>query len=299
MKRSIHATWFLAVLLLVSGSAMASSAWWVMCDSCTTETHFKYQALNAPGTYTPIYVTNRETNDTRKYDRWTSIEDFDGTLIQRTEVFAADFPTAEKSVFEQAVEGATTIILGFPRSRLTEFSAAGLRRSAVEEIAAGRLSSDFLSSLRNRVMTDGHFPSEASISSQIGAVLGGISSSVSVTSSGVRKFPLQVTVTFEDGSKIKITLSADASQWSEVSIFDADGNEIAVVMPGDGSGNASYDPGGNDGREFRFGGGEGAANAIHQLQRAVDGMLPPGTGGGGCFTYTGDTTPDGTTCVQE
>ncbi|MEX2499141.1 MAG: hypothetical protein WD397_09745 [Wenzhouxiangellaceae bacterium] len=297
MRKNLMATMWLGIWFLIPGSVFASSAWWVMCDSCTSDTAFRHQALTAPGSYTPIYVTNRETNETRKYNRWTFLEDFDTGVTQWTEVVSADFPVAEKSVFEQAVEDATTIFVGLPRSNLTQFSGAGLRDSAVEEIAAGRLSSDFLSSLRNYVRTEDFFPSVDEISGEIGTTIGGLSSSLSVSPSGVRKFPLQVTVTFGDGSKIKITLSADASEWSEVAIFDADGNEIAVVLPSDGSGNATYDPRGNDGREFRFGGGEGAANAIRQLQRAVDGMLPPGTGGGGCFTYIGET--GGTTCKQE
>lgn len=285
---------WLGIGLSIPGSVVASSAWWVLCDWCTTDTAFRHQALNAPGDYTPIYVTNRETNETRKYNRWTLLEDFDTGVTQWTEVVAADFPVAEKSVFQQAVEDATTISVGFPRSKLTGFSGAGLRRSVVEEIASGRLSGDFLGSLRNYLRTEGFYFSGNEISTRLESALMGISSSV--TSSGVRQFPLQATVTYDDGSKIQITLSADASEWFEVAIFDADGNEIAVIPPADGSGNATYDPRGNDGREFRFGGGEGARTAIYQLQRAVDGMQPPGTGGG-CFSYTGVT--GGTTCKQE
>jgi hypothetical protein len=269
--------------MFASIAAGSESAWWVICDSCESDSEFASRALNAPGSYALIYVSNRGRNETRKFQRWTSFEDFEGGIVQRTEVSRLDMDAVEKGAFRSVIQDANTHFQALPRSALDMWSSVGERGSAVQEIASGTLSFDFLGSLRSALIHAGLFPTERSINLGAGKQLKGISVIGQVSSSKVRQYPLRVRVFYEDGSRISVTLSADASTWSEVTITDRDGNELHIRND---SGRFSVDPNANDGRDFRWGGGPATRDAIVQLTAFLDTMRDPGsTPGATCMMH--------------
>lgn len=278
MKRQLAVILFGLVTLSMAGNAAAAEAWWQLCDSCTTDTHFRYQALNAPGNYTPVYVTNRDTNETRKYNRWTSTEDMDGTLIQLTEVFPAEFPAPEKNVFDQAVEGGQRIDIDVARGHLDLADTAGLQRdpgSVVGDISNGRIPKALAIAARWHLQNANVMPTHETVNEEGGLNIAGANYSGSRTT--IRKFSLVVKLTYSDGSIIQFVWEPDGTLTGWMAI-DADGNSIPFEGV-DGFGPIPLATGSLAGENFGF----GAANGAHAeaLAAKINGM----TGGGlDCWT---------------
>jgi len=245
----------LAVVWIMGGIGLAeaSGSWWQLCDTCTEESHFRYQALNAPGNHTPVYVTNRDTNVTRKYNRFTTTEDMDGTLVQWTEVSPAQFPVAEKSLFGQAVEGANTIFSPIERGDLAAPGLGGNPGSVVGDISEGEISRAFVNAAVLQLEARNLIPTHNSINEKGGLDIFGANYGVGQTT--IRKRNLLVKVTYEDGSVISFRLKPDGSIVGWVAT-DADDKSIPL-QPVDGDGPIPINAGGFGDKDFRFGAGNG------------------------------------------
>ncbi|MEX2497373.1 MAG: hypothetical protein WD397_00685 [Wenzhouxiangellaceae bacterium] len=273
MRRTLTAIVWLGIWLSIPGSVFASSAWWVLCDSCTTDTAFRHQALNAPGSYTPIYVTNRETNETRKYNRWTFLEDFDTGVVQWTEVVTADFPVTEKSVFQQAVQDASRLVAPISRSDLSGvLLGTDVPSSVVRDISDGRLRASYFSQIRLHLEDNGYLPDFESVSRDLGVdtPIGGLSGGVGNT---IRKRSLIIIVSYDDGSRVSLVRLPDGTL-VEIEVLDADGNLIPVQGQQD---NGSVPIATTEFNGIRLGFGQGPGNAL-ALEALADRIGGTGSG---------------------
>jgi len=250
VKIRLHAFSILAALL-VSGSGFASTAsWWMLCDWCESDSDFQHQALNAPGEYTPIYVTNRETNDTRKFDRFFIVNDLEGGIEQQVIVTATEFPAAEKTVFEEAVQNANIIFIRIPRSDLVGLvGGLGSQSSVVGDISTG--------SVDNRVVTAAGLsleirrvlPSRLSVNAEAGAQIAGTGGNVGAGET-IRVKDLAIEIVYEDGSTMSFRRRGSDGAFVDFSATDADGDATNI----DGPPERTVNPGAFVGREFNFGG---------------------------------------------
>lgn len=100
----------LSVLLCsLYSPAHAQNAWWQLCNSCQTESDFVQSAVSAPGSYEVVYVSNRLSNVTHKFERFFTMEDLDGGYVYMTHVTHVEFPASEKAVFESVIEDSQSI----------------------------------------------------------------------------------------------------------------------------------------------------------------------------------------------
>ena len=272
-------------MMMSSSSASGALAWWQLCDSCTSDSGFRYQALNAPGNYTPVYVTNRDTNETRKYTRWTSIEDFDGVLIQQTEVFEADFPAADKAVFEQAVQGSNIIFAQIPRNDLSGVIPGIVDQgSTAGDVSLGSLQTAYFTALRIEIERRNLLPTHESVNVEAGLDSPIVGANYGEGST-IRKRSLAIVVIYEDGSSVSMTRMPDGTLIS-ISVLDADGNVIPVQgPPNGGTVPLAFDEFG--GRDFGFGDTPGNRLAVEAFANAVN------QGSGGSISCTWSPTASG------
>lgn len=253
---------WLAVLFVASGNAFASSAWWMMCDWCVTGSDFSNRALNAPGTYETVYVTNRDANETRKYNRTFIIDDLWDGVQQSVFVGAADFPAAEQAVFTQAVENATILEVRIPRDGLVgPIPGVGEQGSVVGDISSGFIRDSFINALRNEIINRNFLPTHTQINTEAGLTtpIIGVSAGAGNT---IRVEDLVIVIDYDDGSAISVTRRASDGKFVNWSVTDAEGNEIDVQIP-DENGNVPINPGSFVDREFIFDGpGSGIAGGV-------------------------------------
>jgi len=257
MKKSLLATVWLFVLVLVSGNSFASSAWWVLCDWCETDSDFQHQALNAPGSYSPIYVTNRNTNETRKYDRVVVIDDLWDGVQQTVIVSPAVFPASVQAVFEQAVNDANIIHFRIPRDNLVDiFPNLGEQGSVVGDIQNGLIDNEVINAVTQEIERQNLLPTHTSVNNQAGlgaqSRIGGISGSIGAGGT-IRIRDLNIVITYSDGSTISFRRRGSDGALVNFSVKDAEGNSIPVTGPDQG-GTVSLNLGSLLDRDFYFGG---------------------------------------------
>ena len=266
MKKSLVAILWLAVLLVVSGNSLASSAWWMMCDWCQTDSDFQHQALNAPGTYSPVYVTNRQTNETRKYNRMFIVDDLWDGIEQTVAVTAADFPDAVNAVFEQAVNDANIIYQPIPRNDLVGIVGnVGAQSSVIGDLSSGSIDPRLVAALRVQVELLNLLPTATSVSEQAGINIegstGGRGLGAGFTSGEgetIRIRDLTIEIKYSDGSAIVVSRRGSDGKLVNWGVSDAEGNLIPIDDPPEGL----INPDAFVGREFFFG-GSGSQAAVH------------------------------------
>lgn len=272
MRKSLLATMWLAVLLVVSGNSFASSAWWVLCDWCVTDSDFEHQALNAPGSYSPVYVTNRDTNENRKYSRTVIIDDLWDGIQQTVIVSQVDFPASVKAVFEQAVNDANIIHIRIPRDDLAGiFSNLGAQGSVAGDIYNGFIDNEVINAVRQEIERRNLLPTHTSVNEQAGfgveSKIGGVSGSVG-SGGTIRVRDLNIVITYSDGSTISFRRRGSDGKLVNFSVKDAEGNSIAVTGPDEG-GNVNLNFGLLLERDFFFG-GSGSQLAALALADLID-----------------------------
>jgi len=260
MKKPFLAAMGLVVSLAASGSASASSsAWWVLCDWCETDSAFQHQALNAPGNYTPIYVTNRDTNETRKYDRSVIINDLWGGVQQTVIVTLADFSAAVKAVFEQAVQNANVIAIRIPRNDLAGLIAGfGQAGSTAGDISNGYISNGLVNALNREVERRNLLPTHTQVNVDAGLTTP-IAGANYGQGSTIRVRNLTIDIMYEDGSTITVTRRANDGKLVHWFVVDAQGNEIPLEDPVNGT---SINAAAFEGRDFYFGGDQHAVLGV-------------------------------------
>lgn len=250
MKRTVKSAW-LAGLLVVSGNVFASSAWWMLCDWCVTDSDFQNQALSAPDTYSPVYVSNRETNETRKYDRTFIIDDLEGGIRQTAVVTTARFPDTEKAVFEQAIENANIAFWGVSRPDLVGYvPGLGDAGSVAGDISDGFIRNRLISALSTYIRSNGLVPTVESVNRQGGLNIRGAGLTLG-TGKTIRVGDLTIAITYEDGSMITVTRRGSDGKFVNWEVTDAEGSVIPVTDPESGT---AINPASFADREFYFGG---------------------------------------------
>lgn len=217
-------------LSAVSAAWSQTDAWMMTCDWCDQESEFRQRALAGPGAYSPVYVSNFSTNETRKYQRFFFTEDFDGALVRTVEVVPADFSQAEKVIFSDVIKRTMIAELEFDRRELSiELPVMPDADSLVEDIRSGAISTGFIQGIRSLVKARDLVPDLESINRAAGfnnSILG-------LNQAEGRTFrlePLQLVFEYPDGSKLFVTLFADGSLGEWVG-FDAVGSEVAFDAP--------------------------------------------------------------------
>lgn len=244
--------------LLVSGSGFASTtSWWMLCDWCESDANFQYEALNAPGEYTSIYVTNRETNETRKFDRIFIINDFVGGVEQQVFVTTANFPDADKLVFEQAVEGANTVFISIPRADLAGVGGLGDVSSVVGDISVGSIDNRLINSTILTLEVSGRLPSRLSVNDQTGLSIVGSGGNVGAGET-IRVKDLVIEIEYPDGSILSFRRRGGDGEYTGFSATDADGDSTNIDDPPNGTVNI----GAFVGRDFDFGGASAQSGAL-------------------------------------
>jgi hypothetical protein len=260
MKKIAIGAAFLLALNLVPMAHASTDAWWVFCGSCETQLQFRDAALEAPGGDRVYFVSNPDTLESRKFEKWSTYEDFSGGVVQMTHVSDLDLSASEADGLRFVLESANALFIAIDRDELDQ----GVG-SVASDISSGALSTQFLSHLQMELITRGMFPSPQSASESVGT---GISRffnlSFSQTTQHARTWPLRIRINYPDGSMLEITLSPDAQTWTQLHAEDADGNRIPVYGP-DSSGHAPVDAVGFDGREFIFGPGSGLDSLLDWL----------------------------------
>jgi hypothetical protein len=285
MKKVLLATMLLLAAFLFPDRGSASSAWWMLCDSCTTDQAFRYQALVAPGSYSPIYVTNRDTNETRKFERFTSVEDFHGALVRRTEVVPAEFAPGVEAVFRQVVLSGNEIFAIIPRNDLAGLVPGVDRESSVVgDLAGGSLRASFINAFILEIERRGLLPTHESIN-----VEAGVETPIAGANYGqggtIRKRDLSLVIQYDDGSTISVVRRPDGTfiLWEAL-----DGNETVIPLDAPtGTGSVPVDPEAFGGTSFHFGGGRDNRVGAEALRDAI------GVATGGGIRCTANTTLHG------
>jgi hypothetical protein len=273
MKKHLHVFSVLVFLTLWLQPAVASGAWWVLCDSCTSNTDYRNAVLAAPGGDRIYYVSNSNTLDTRKYEKYSTYEDFDGGVVEMTWVSDLALSSAKQDAFGSVLQSADALF--------TVVDGAALGGGSIaDHISDGVLSTGLLATLRMELITRGFFPTAQQAGETVGTGLGTIwRRELSRTESTARQRQLRIRVPYPDDSQLEITLSPDAQTWSELSAKDADGNTLPVHGP-DSSGHAPVESGGFIGRSFSFGTGSGVDDLLYWLVGnqglECDSSFPPG-----------------------
>ena len=271
MKKSLSATVWLAVLLVVSGNSIASSAWWMLCDWCQTDSDFQHQALNAPSTYSPVYVTNRQTNETRKYNRTFIVDDLWDGIEQTVAVTTANFPASVKAVFEQAVNDANIIFVRLPREDLVgNFSNLGGQDSVVGDISNGSIDNEVINAVIQEIERLNLLPTHISVNNEAGlglqSKIGGVSGNLG-SGSTIRIRDLNIEITYSDGSTISFRRRGSDGKLVNWSVKDAEGNSLPITGP-DESGNVNLNLGSLLDRDIFFG-GSGSQLAVLALMDLI------------------------------
>lgn len=256
----------IGLILAGMGMAKASGAWWQLCDDCTTESEFRHQALQAPDHLTTVYVTNRDTNRTRKYDRQITWEQSGKSLRREIRVTETTFPADEQHVFEQAVTASNRLEAEFGRNKLGWMSLRD-QSSVAGDMQYGTFSPAFVSASYVEMVHRDLAPIQESINEQARLkppILDGNYGEGGT----LRKKPLRVQIRYEDGSVLGFRLqpNGDADQWFAA---DAAGNEIPLKT-GEGRGNIPVDFYRFAGHEFVF--GRDAAAAVETMVKRIPSM---------------------------
>ncbi|NKI34880.1 hypothetical protein HFP89_06860 [Wenzhouxiangella sp. XN79A] len=253
---------FLLALGIFFGDASADSAWWQLCDSCTTSQQFSNAVVGAPAPHEIVYVTNRQTNTTKKFNRFTTWEDLGTGYVQMTHVYPVTMSASEEDAFESAVEKSRIVQLRVPRSDLDGLvPGVGPSESAVIDIQNGYLGSPIINAIRDMVELSGALPDHVSVSAEAG-----LSTPIAGANYGqgnsIRQSSLTVIINYPDGSSLQVVRNPDGSLtgWAAV---DADGNVILFqaqdgsLVPVDAS---------SIGDEYSFGpGGPAIGDAAREL----------------------------------
>lgn len=254
---SAAAAW-LALLLVASGNALASSAWWMLCNGCAADSDFERVAVNAPGDHTPVYVTNWDTNETRKYDRRFVTEELvDG--IERTVLATeADLPDAVRAVFEKTVDDAAIFRLRIQRNDLANLvPGIGEQGSVVGDISRGFISTHLKTAIREKIGRRILLPTPASVNAE--AVLDPPITGVNFgQGNAIRVRGVTIVIIYDDGSAIVVRRRGSDRKLVNWYITDSAENIIDLQGP-DEAGNIPVNPDSFANREFVFGPGSRSA----------------------------------------
>lgn len=237
VKSSRCIRWFqlvlfgLALTLHHAAGAAEAESWWQFCEFCQTEADFRTAAVEAPGTYSIIYVSNRDTEVTQKFNRFYFREDRFGQTSIMIEVVSAVFPPAQNLVFDTAIQGANEGSAEFQRDSMNAVMPAGDLDSVIGEFEPDRLTlnTGFFFGLRQHLKDQNFIPTLSEISLEAGVQIAGTGIHRG-EGSGIRRTEINITVTYDDGSVLRVVLLPDGT-FTGLEIRDIDGTILPVQNP--------------------------------------------------------------------
>jgi len=259
-------------------------AWWEICDFCMTDSDFADRAAGVPGHYLLVYVTNRNTSETRRFRREISAGGIfsagtEGTRRTITiETIPEPIPAAEQQIFFETVQGANAIAVTISSNDLL-FNTPGSRDSVVGDIQHGAVDTRLFSALRTLLIGRGLAGAADQVSQSVRGVVRKIGFNLTASSQdNIRTVPLQVVVEYPNGSSINVVLSANFTEWSELAVVDDAGTLIPVEDPNDPVG-TEIDREALDARElvFETGNPQFVENFLEAVERLGNGPGGQGT----------------------
>jgi len=217
-----------AFLLAVSGAVQGagSEAWWDICDSCYSDSDFSSRAVQIPQPYERVYISNSQTNETRRFQRSFIVDDLWGdqslTIIANEEALTAQ----EAQAFEETIQGADALQIGISRDTLDGYSGLSGRDSVVGDLATGSLSDGLLTGIQTYVRSQGYAGSASDVEAETEVDTLILSFNLTINLDDLRTEPLVVRITYPDGSRLQIKLAKDLTEVLSISGTDAEGNEI-------------------------------------------------------------------------
>lgn len=254
---------FIFSFAMNSAAADGPDAWWVICDSCTTDVDFRHAAQESPIDGF-VFVSNGNSGITQKFQRITMIEDAPGEIIVSVLIYDLPIPDGQAALLDDALESARVYLSSVPRDAIPILGPAD---SIVDDLQNGRLRADFITNLRVLMKQRGRFPTTESLSGTGGVTFRGIKIEGTATSNQARTQPLAVRIFYPDGSLVSLVFTPDSVDVQEVVLTDAEG----TILPTEDD-SLRLDREGFIGRDFEF--GAPAHELLHWLNSAAN------TGGG-------------------
>lgn len=267
MKKLFLATLWHLLLLVGSGASLAQEGWWMTCDWCDTDSEFANRALVAPEGSSPVYVTNRNSNETRKYNVSVIVNDLWDGVQYTTIVALANFPAADKAVFEQAVQNGNVVYAEISRQALSQIHiGVGNTNSVAGDFVGGSIDRTIAAAIAMELERREFLPDKESINAHVGidAKVGGIDGGAGAT---IRIKDLAVVITYEDGSLLLVTRRGSDGTFVHWGVKDAAGTAIQIEGP---DWSTEFNPGGFAGMQFLFGNGAGIEDSVQRLVWYLD-----------------------------
>jgi hypothetical protein len=209
-----------------AGPAFAGPAWWHVCASCQTQNEFRIAAIAAGDDETTVFISDPESLVTKKFDRFTTWEDFGAGMVRMTHVTELDMTQQEQDEFRSALEAAKVVFATIDAEWVNNFAGIPPHDSALLAIRNGYLGNSFFYGLQTTIRYQGLIPSRESVATRLGFNIRGLSGNVGVNGS-LRVDPLALRVQYPDGSHINAIYNPDGS-WSDVSVVDIEGNVLDI-----------------------------------------------------------------------
>jgi len=229
MKNVFRRLWVVGFVLISASACSSEESWWMMCDRCTSDTHFEERAIAAPGDYSVVYVSNRDTNETRKFDRKVQVTELDEGLELRVAVQPLDLSQRERRAFETAIRNANVNSIEIDRSDLDSAgSVSSSASSVIGDTLAAHVSASFLNSLVLYIQRSELSPGPQSVSRAAGINIVG-AGEYSGRGITIRIKSIVTTVSYADSSMLQVLRDTNG-RFTGWSIQDANGNRIPLDL---------------------------------------------------------------------
>lgn len=297
MKRLFRRLCVVVFLVMSANAQGAEPSWWMICDTCVTDSDFQLEAMRAPSPYEVVYVSNKRTIETRMFSRVSVMEDWGDGLQQLTTVSPLYLGAGDEAIFSAALVGATETEIVLERNELIGLTFGyGSSSSAVGDLYPNMpgpsnpwivVDSRWLTAIRNYIKQNNLLPSKESVSAEGGLTILGTGGQAGYSET-IRTDDLTIVITYQDGSTLRVVRDGPTGEYVQWQITDAEGKVITLVVNENGVGGVSADL--FLGQSFEF----DADHAEHVIHLST--FITTSTSGS-CSTTT-TTRPDGTDIIR-
>ena len=215
------------LLLLWTSSSFADPAWWKICTECQEANDFQVEAVNTSGGDGLVFVSNPDSLQTKKFNRFSTLEDFGTGLVRMTHVIEAQLTPQEQNAFRDALEKSQLTFATLDSAMVNAYAGVPDYPSAIFAIRNGRLGNSFFFGAQSSIHAAGMIPTRESVGASAGVNILEVISGQSGANETIRVVPLSIRVQYPDGSNINAVYHPDGS-WSDVHLVDEDGNTIDI-----------------------------------------------------------------------
>ena len=220
----------------LSNAAANPGAWWEICDTCLSDADFRSEALAVPISYTDVYVSNTNTNQTQQFQRSVTVQEMGGTMFITIDAVRVIIPPSKGSAFEETINNSKRTYLPIDRGDLDHAISGGNSDSIVGDLQTGRVSTALLTAIQYKLIQgnfNGHIDS---LSTRIAHSINILSQGkVIVEESYLRKNPIIIKINYSNGSSLMVTLSPDLEEFSLITLEDDLGQPIPLIDSNDPS----------------------------------------------------------------